>query len=61
MEWNGEGQSNQMWREMATALRNTANLVLGEINGRAPNLKKFQWWNEEIQLKIRNNKTTIRL
>ena len=39
-EWNGEGQTNQMWREIATALRSTAKVVLGEINGRAPNLKE---------------------
>ena len=43
---------------MATVLRITAKIVLGETNGRAPNLKEFcWWWNEEVQLKIRNKKT----
>jgi len=56
-EWNGEGHANKRWREMATALRSTTNVVLGETNGRAPNLKESWWWNEEVQLKIRNKKT----
>ncbi|XP_052178173.1 uncharacterized protein LOC127791967 [Diospyros lotus] len=55
-EWNREGQTNQMWREMANALRNTAKVVLRETNGRAPNLKESWWWNEEVQLKIKNKK-----
>ena len=39
-EWNGEGQANQMWREMATTLRSTVKVILGETNGRTPNLKE---------------------
>ena len=42
---------------MATTLRSTTKVVLGETNGRAPNLKESWWWNEEVQLKIRNKKT----
>ena len=39
-EWNGEGEANQMWREMATALRSTVKVVLRETKGRALNLKE---------------------
>ena len=59
-EWNG-GQTNQMWREIASILRSTSNGVLEETNGRSPNLKKFWWWNEEVQLKIRNKKTCYKV
>jgi len=46
-----------MWREIATFLRSTTKVVLGETNGRAPNLKESWRWNEEVQLKIKNKKT----
>ena len=46
---------------MATTLRSTAKVVLGETNGKTPNLKECWWWNEEVQLKVRNKKTCYKV
>ena len=40
---------NEVWRRMATCVKNIAKEVVGETKSRIPEHKQTWWWDEEIQ------------
>jgi hypothetical protein len=54
--WAEEGDSNIMWRKMATCIRKIASDEFGLSQGNRREVKDTWWWNEDVQKAIKEKK-----
>jgi hypothetical protein len=50
---NVEGNINEVWKIMATCVKNIAKEIISETNSNMPKNKEMWWWDEEIQSSIK--------
>ncbi|ONM20364.1 hypothetical protein ZEAMMB73_Zm00001d005126 [Zea mays] len=54
--WAEEGDTNIMWRKMATCIRKIASEDFGLSQGNKREVKDTWWWNEDVQKAIKEKK-----
>ena len=54
--WAEEGDTNIMWRKMATCIRKIASEEFGLSQGNRREVKDTWWWNEDVQKAIKEKK-----
>ncbi|XP_047984426.1 uncharacterized protein LOC125224950 [Leguminivora glycinivorella] len=60
IKMNDMTEMNECWNEMAVSLRSVAKNVLGEIRGKGKIDKDTWWWNDDVQMILKEKKNAFK-